>query len=286
MCRVLGVSKSGYYNWLILKDREPTEHELYREEVKHNIRQFFYESMGTYGAPRIREDLIEAGYSVSEKTVGRYMSEMGLRAIPEEKYMSTTDSSHSLGVYPNILDRNFDVDETNKVWTGDITYIWTREGWLYLAMILDLYSRLIVGWSIADNMRTELPLEALNVAIKLRKPQEGLIHHTNQGDQYASKEYVKALNGIKAAISMSRKGTPYDNATSESFFATLKKELIYRRDFKTRAEAIEAVTWYISSFYNKRRRHSHNDYLSPEQFEIQEQIKYAQKNAQALKQAI
>lgn len=283
---MLGVSKSGYYKWLKQKDREPTKSERYREKVKQKIRQFFHESMGTYGAPRILKDLIEAGYSVSEKTVGRYMREMGLRATPLWKYVSTTDSSHSLGVYPNLLDRNFSVDEPNKVWTGDITYIWTREGWLYLAMILDLYSRLVVGWSIADNMRTELPLEALDMAINLRKPEEGLVHHSDQGSQYASNEYVTRLNEIKATISMSHKGTPYDNATSESFFATLKKELIYRRDFKTRAEAIEAVTWYIAAFYNKRRRHSHNAYLSPEQFEIQEQIKAAKENEQAIKKVI
>ncbi|OJF96322.1 IS3 family transposase, partial [Alkalibacterium sp. 20] len=269
-----------------LKDREPTKRELYRDKVKQKIRQFFHESIGTYGAPRILEDLIEAGYSVSEKTVGRYMREMGLRATPLWKYVSTTDSSHSLGVYPNLLDRNFNVDEPNKVWTGDITYIWTREGWLYLAMVLDLYSRLVVGWSIADNMRTELPLEALDMAINLRKPEEGLVHHSDQGSQYASKEYVTRLNEIKATISMSHKGTPYDNATSESFFATLKKELIYRRDFKTRAEAIKAVTWYIAAFYNKRRRHSYNAYLSPEKFEIQEQIKAAKQNEQAMRKVI
>lgn len=286
MCSVLDVSKSGYYKWLKQKDREPTTRELYRDEVKMKIRQFFYESTGTYGARRILADLVEAGYSVSEKTVGRYMREMGLRATPIEEFVFTTDSSHSLGVYPNLLNRKFDVDQPNKVWTGDITYIWTREGWLYLAMILDLYSRLVVGWSIADNMRTELPLEALDMAIKLRKPEEGLIHHSDQGSQYASKEYISRLNEIKAYISMSRKGTPYDNATSESFFATLKKELIYRRDFSTRKEAIEAVTWYIASFYNKRRRHSHNNYLSPEQFEIQEQIKAAKQSDQAMKKAI
>ncbi|MDZ7834896.1 MAG: IS3 family transposase [Alkalibacterium sp.] len=286
MCSVLRVSKSGYYNWLNQKDREPTEHELNREKVKKKIRQFFHESMGTYGAPRILEDLIEAGYYVSEKTVGRYMREMGLRATPLWKYVSTTNSSHSLGIYPNLLDRKFEVDEPNKVWTGDITYIWTREGWLYLAMIIDLYSRLVVGWSIADNMRTELPLEALEMAIKLRKPDKGLIHHSDQGSQYASKEYITRLNEIEADISMSHKGTPYDNATSESFFATLKKELIYRRDFSTRKEAIEAVTWYIAAFYNKRRRHSHNNYLSPEKFEIQEQLKAAKQTEQEIKKVI
>lgn len=283
---MLGVSKSGYYKWVHPKDRAHTTRKNYREEIKQKIKQFFHESMGTYGAPRILEDLNEAGYSVSEKTVGRYMREMGLRATPLWKYVSTTDSSHSLGVYPNLLDRNFDVDEPNKVWTGDITYIWTREGWLYLAMILDLYSRLVVGFSIADNMRTSLPLEALDMAINLRKPEKGLVHHSDQGSQYASKEYVTRLNEIKATISMSHKGTPYDNATSESFFATLKKELIYRRNFKTRAEAIGAVTWYIADFYNKRRRHSHNAYLSPEKFEIYNQIKAVKNNNQPMNKAV
>lgn len=283
MCAVLGVSKSGYYNWKENQNSEQTKQQLYREEVKQKIRQFFYESMGTYGSPRVHMDLLEDGYNVSERTVGRYMKEMGLRATPPEKYKATTQSDHGYPVYPNLIGRNFHTDGPNKVWTGDMTYIWTREGWLYLSVLIDLYSRLIVGWSLTNHMRADGPLEALNRAIALRQPEKDLIHHTDQGSQYASKDYVQRLKDIEACISMSQKGTPYDNATSESFFATLKKEVIYRRDFKTRKEAIQAISWYITMFYNKKRRHSYNNYLSPEQFEIDQALhQHASQNQKVL----
>lgn len=270
MCEVLEVSRSGYYNWLQTKQKELTENQLYRQKVRQKTVQYFHENFGTYGSPRIHKDLIANGYSVSEKTVSRYMNEMGLRAIPSKPFMITTDSNHSQPIFENLLQQDFEVDQPNKVWVTDMTYIWTWEGWLYLAVILDLYSRKVVGWHIADHMRTELPLWALQMAVNLRQPSKGLIHHSDRGSQYASKEYREALDDIDAIGSMSRTGNPYDNACSESFFASLKKELVYRRQFKTKAEGIQTINWYISAFYNEKRRHSSNNYLSPNQYERQQ----------------
>jgi putative transposase len=268
MCKVLRVSKSGYYNWLKNQDREPTKREAKRKELKQKITKLFHENFGTYGSPRIHDDLIDEGYTVSQKTVARLMQEMGLRATPEEKYVVTTDSDHDLRIYPNLLNQNFTVNEPNKVWVTDITYIWTIEGWVYLASVMDLFSRKIVGWSQGSNMKKELPLNALKMAKTTRQPEEGLIHHSDRGSQYCSNKYVEELNESKMNISMSRTGNPYDNACIESFHATIKKELIYRRRFKTRAEAIKAVDYYIGNFYNKRRKHSTLGYCSPSNFEL------------------
>lgn len=267
MCKVLYVSTSGYYNWLKNQDREPTEREERRKEIKQKIAKFFHESHGTYGSPRIHSDLIDERYVVSQKTVARYMQEMGLRATPEEKYVVTTDSNHDLRIYPNLLKQNFNVDQPNKVWVTDITYIWTLEGWVYLASVMDLFSRKIVGWSQGSNMEKKLPLQALKMAITTRQPSEGLIHHSDRGSQYCSKDYVEELNTHNMQISMSRTGNPYDNACIESFHATIKKELIYRRRFKTRDEAVQAINYYIGQRYNNRRKHSTLGYCSPNTYE-------------------
>lgn len=267
MCKVLGVSRSGYYKWLKNKSEKPTKTEQRRQILKQLISKFFHQSLGTYGAPRIHKDLLADGYKVDERTVGRYMKDMGLRANPKTPYTATTDSDHSLPVFENLLRQNFDVERPNQVWVSDITYVWTTNGWLYLAIVLDLFSRKIVGWQMADHMRTELPLDALRMAILAREPEPGLVHHSDRGSQYASKDYRAALSSIEAIGSMSRTGNPYDNACAETFFATLKKEFAYRRQFKTKEEAKEGVHWYISQFYNERRRHSKNGYLSPNQFE-------------------
>lgn len=247
--------------------REATENEKKKEEIQQKIKKYFHESFGTYGSPRIHDDLIEDGYTVSEKTVARYMQEMELRATPKEKYKVTTDSNHDLHIYPNLLKQAFNVAEPNKVWVTDITYIWTLEGWVYLASVMDLFSRKIVGWAQATHMKTELVLNALKMAITTRQPGEGLIHHSDRGSQYCSKKYIDVLEGIQAEISMSRTGNPYDNACIESFHATIKKDLIYRRRFKTRDEAIKAINYYISHFYNGRRKHSTLGNQSPNQFE-------------------
>lgn len=267
MCEALEVSSSGYYDWNRRKLEGPTKAQTYREELKERITQFFHQSLGTYGAPRIRKDLSEAGYDVTERMVGRLMAEMGLRACPPERYVTTTDSDHSLPVYPDLLRQDFETDQSNKVWVSDITYIWTAEGWVYLSAVMDLFSRKIVGWEATHHLRTEGPLAALEMAIVFRQPEKGLIHHSDRGSQYASKDYVAVLRRIEARVSMSRKGNPYDNACMESFFATLKKEFVYRRYFKTKAEAIHRINWFISAFYNPIRRHSHNGNLSPDRFE-------------------
>ncbi|WP_404459555.1 IS3 family transposase [Oceanobacillus kapialis] len=267
MCEVLEVSKSGYYKWLCRREADLTERERYREEIKQKISQSFHESFGTYGSPRVHADLIDWGYTVCQKTVARMMKEMGLRATLTEKIIITTDSNHDLPIYPNLLNQNFTVDAPNKAWVTDITYIWTIEGWLYLASVIDLFSRKMVGWSMAPNMKKELPLAALKMAIATRQPGEGLIHHSDRGSQYCSHGYMEVLKERKMEVSMSRIGNPYDNACIESFHATLKKELVYRVRFEKRAEAIKAINYYISNRYNEKRRHSTLGYYSPNNFE-------------------
>lgn len=265
MCEVLKVSTSGYYKSLNAQDNP--EKEKRRNELNQKISKSFHESAGTYGSPRVWSDLVEWGYIVSCKTVARRMQEMGISATPKERYVVTTDSNHQLNVYPNLLDRNFKVKEPNRVWVSDITYVWTSEGWVYLASVMDLNSRKIVGWSMAPHIKKELVIQALNMALQTRDPEKGFIHHSDRGSQYCSHDYIDILNEKKAQLSMSKKGDPYDNACIESFHATLKKELVYRRRFKTREEAKKAINYYISWFYNERRRHSTIGNCSPNQFE-------------------
>lgn len=267
MCEVLGVSKSGFYKWSKKQSHPPTEKENYRNEVKQKIMKSFHESFGTYGSPRVHQDLIDWGYTISEKTVARMMNELGIFASPKEKFVITTDSNHNFHVYPNELERDFNVEEPDRVWVADITYIWTLEGWVYLASIMDLFSRKIVGWSADTHMKKELAIQALNMALVSRKPEPGIIHHSDRGSQYCSNDYIEILDEKRFKISMSRKGDPFDNACMESFHASLKKDLIYRRRFETKEEAIKATNYYISNFYNERRKHSTLGYCSPNQFE-------------------
>ncbi|WP_409272051.1 IS3 family transposase [Neobacillus sp. SCS-31] len=267
MCKVLKVSKSGYYKWLDCQANIDSEKEKYNKEIRQKIQKSYHESGGTYGSPRVHDDLVEWGYTISQKTVARIMKELGLRAIPEEKYVVTTDSNHDMPVFPNELNRDFKIQEPNRAWVADITYVWTLEGWVYLSTVMDLFSRKIVGWSMDSTMKKELPLKALNMAIQIRKPGKGLIHHSDRGSQYCSNKYIEVMNTNEMKISMSRKGNPYDNACIESFHATIKKELIYRRRYRTRAEAIKSIDHYIRSFYNDRRKHSTLGYYSPNKFE-------------------
>lgn len=272
MCKVLKVSTSGYYKWINKQNQPPSEREAYRTEIQQKISKSFHESFGTYGSPRVHADLVEWGYVISQKTVARMMNEMGLSATQKDKFVVTTDSEHDQMIYPNQLNRQFNVEEPNRVWVTDITYIWTLEGWLYLASVMDLFSRKIVGWSLASHMRKELCIQALNMAIIQRQPEKKeLMHHSDRGSQYCSNEYIELLNENEMQISMSKKGDPYDNACIESFHATIKKDLIYRRRFKTRAEAIKAINYYISNFYNERRKHSKLGNCSPNQFERKHQ---------------
>ncbi|MEH6949281.1 IS3 family transposase [Bacillus sp. JJ634] len=267
MCKVLKVSTSGYYKWLKQQSSIPSEREEYRLEIKQKIAKSFHESFGTYGSPRVHDDLIEWGYTISQKNVARLMKTMGLKATPKEKFVVTTDSNHDFKTYPNRLNRQFNVEKPNQVWVADITYIWTLEGWVYLSSVMDLFSRKIIGWSLASHIKKELSIQSLKRAIMTRQPEEGVLHHSDRGSQYSSQDYTDILKEREMVVSMSKKADPYDNACIESFHATIKKDLIYRRRFKTREEAINAINYYISSFYNLRRKHSTLGYLSPTEFE-------------------
>ena len=267
MCEVLEVSKSGYYKWL---RSEPSNQEILKEKVKKKIYQLFMEYQGVYGSPRIQKmlkRLKDTDYHVSEKTVGRYMMEMELRAIPDQPYIVTTDSNHQLPTYPNLLNQNFNVEGPDLAWVTDITYIWTSAGWLYLATVMDLFSRKIIGWNVDRTMTKELCLVALKRAFNSRNPSPKLIHHSDRGSQYASNEYTNTLKNRGIQISMSRRGNCYDNACIESFHATIKKERVYRCRYRTREEAKLDILKYITGFYNERRIHSKLGYLSPNEFE-------------------
>lgn len=267
MCTVLKVSSSGYYKWRDNLDKIDLVKSAYKEEIKQKISKSFHESGGTYGSPRVHDDLAEWNYTISQKTVARTMKELGLRATPLDKYKVTTDSNHDHLIYPNTINREFNVEKPDQVWVADITYIWTLEGWLYLSSIMDLFSRKIIGWESDSHMKKELPLAALNHALSTREVSNNLTHHSDRGSQYCSNDYVKLLKDNQIEISMSRKGDPYDNACIESFHATIKKELIYRRRFKSRAEARKAISFYIINFYNERRKHSTLGYFSPNNYE-------------------
>jgi transposase InsO family protein len=226
-------------------------------------------SRGTYGSPRILAELKGLGFKCSKSRVERLMKKYGIRAKTRRKFRVTTDSKHSLPVAPNVLDRDFSPEKPNAAWGGDITYVWTKEGWLFLAVIIDLYSRQVVGWSMDERMTRELTLSALRMAINRRKPGQGLIHHTDRGSQYASADYRRLLKAHDMICSMSRKGNCWDNAPIESFFHTLKTECIYWEEFETREEARRKIFEWIEVFYNRQRRHSTLGNLSPVNFEIE-----------------
>jgi putative transposase len=226
------------------------------------------ESRGRYGSPRVHRELVAKGLTVSKHRVARLMRENGLRGKRRRKFRHTTDSDHALPVAPNTLARDFTADAPNEAWVTDITYIPTREGWLYLAAIIDLFSRRVVGWSMSDRITRQLTLDALTMALAARTPAVGLLHHSDRGSQYASADYRAALDAAHIECSMSRKGNCWDNAVAESFFATLKTELVHDADWCTRAEARSAIFEYLEIFYNRRRRHSSIGYVSPEEFEL------------------
>ncbi|QOY38501.2 IS3 family transposase [Anaerobacillus isosaccharinicus] len=266
MCKVLGVSTSGYYVYLRRLRREETEREKMNRYIDERIKFHFHDNLGTYGAPRIHRKLIKEKIIVSNKKVSNRMRDLELRATPLPKYCQTTDSDHDKEVRKNVLKRNFLPCAPNKVWGTDITYIHTGEGFIYFNPIMDLYSRRIISYAIDDSMDHTLPLRALKTAIKLRQPGEGWIHHSDRGSQYCANNYIEKLEEAKATISMSRKANPYDNACVESFFASMKKEYIYKFAFQTKAEAIAAVKFYIE-FYNRKRMHSTLDYATPIEYE-------------------
>src|SRR3954468_1596044 len=267
MCRVLKVARSGYQAW---RKRAVNSHSVRRAELAEKIRPIFIASRGTYGSPRVHRELVEAGEQVDRKTVAKVMKEAGLLADSPRSFVPiTTDSTHDLPVAPNRLKQDFEASAPNQKWCADITYVWTDEGWMYLACVMDLWSRMIVGWSMSDSLAGSLVNAALRMALERRRPGQGLIHHSDRGCQYAAAIYQTLLSSHQIQPSMSRVGCCYDNAMMESFFATLKRELIHRRTFATPEEAQSAIFEYIEAFYNRKRRHSSLGYLSPQAFEAQ-----------------
>ena len=264
MCKLLEVSRSGFYAWV---GREESGRSRADRELLEKIREIHQESRRIYGAPRIHRELRAQGIRCGQKRVARLMREAGIRGKVRRKFRTTTDSNHSQPVAPNLLAELGEVDRPNQVWVADITYIPTQEGWLYLASIMDLFSRKIVGWSLQANMRTGLVLCALEMALKRRQPPAGLIHHSDRGSQYASEEYQEILKEHGLIASMSGKGNCYDNAAKESFFHSLKTELVHDANYHTRDEGRLSIFEYIECFYNRKRRHSSLDYESPADFE-------------------
>jgi putative transposase len=267
MCRVLEVTRSGFYAW---RTREPSARARREQRLRIEIRAIHRKTHGRYGSPRIHKELQSKGERVSRKQVARLMQADGLRGKKKRRYRVTTNSDHAYPVAPNVLDRKFDVQEVpgpDRVWVADITYVPTREGWLYLAVILDLASRLVVGWSMGETLETKLVIDALEMALQRRRPAPGLLHHSDRGVQYASNEYRAALEEQKAIVSMSRKGNCWDNAPAESFFATAEIELIEDANWDTRAEARSAIFDFLEVWYNRQRRHSSLGYLTPAEFD-------------------
>ena len=265
LCKVLSVSRSSYYHW---RQRKPSLRDLWRLDLVAKISELYEKFKGRYGAPRIYRELRKLDYKVSMNTVAALMAKHRLIALKSKKYKVTTDSNHNLPVCPNLLEQDFKTVAPNEVWVSDITYIETKEGWLYLAVTLDLYSRKVIGWSMDKHMKKELVLNALRRAMKNRDFEKGLIHHSDQGSQYASHAFQKTLKRNGIVGSMSRKGNCWDNAVAESFFATLKTECCFEHGgFKSREFARSKIFEYIEAFYNSIRSHSYNDYLAPEEFE-------------------
>ena len=268
-CQTLDVSCSGFYSWRG-RQESPSAREIANKLLSERVAVIFHGSRQTYGSPRIHASLQAQGMACGEKRVARVMREDGLIARKRRRTCRTTDSRHHLPVAPNYLQRRFAVEEMadmDCVWCGDISYVDTQEGWLYVATVVDLFSRRVVGWSMKETLERGLVLDALGMAIKKRRPQAGLLHHSDRGSQYASEDCQTLLADNNIICSMSRKGNCWDNAPMESFFSTLKTELIHRRDFLTRDEARAAIFEYIEIFYNRQRIHSSLGYLSPEQYE-------------------
>jgi transposase InsO family protein len=265
MCWLLQVSRSGYYAW---RKRQPSAREMADAQLLEAIKKIFAASGQTYGSPRIHMELRAEGIRCSRKRVERLMRENGLKVEQKRKSrVVTTDSDHDFPVAHNVLDRDFTAENPNEKWVTDISYIHTDTGWLYLAVVMDLFSRAIVGWAMRPDLSRALVLSALRMAIANRQPPAGLLHHSDRGSQYCAHAYRQLQAEHKMVSSMSRKGNCHDNAAMESFFATLKKELVDRRHYRNQAEARSDIFAYIEGFYNRRRRHSTLGYVSPSAFE-------------------
>lgn len=265
LCYVLGVSRSGFHAWC----HRPRAPRLRSDaQLAAQVAAIHKRSRGTYGSPRVHAELQAKGVRVGKKRVERLMRKSGLEARRKRRFRKTTDSKHTNPIAANIVAREFDTEVPNRVWATDVTAIWTLEGWLFLAAILDLYSRRVVGWAVSANNDTSLALSALLAALRARRPAAGLIHHSDRGSPYASSDYRAALAQHGLVASMSRKGDCWDNAVAESFFGTLKAELVDHEQYTTHQAATRSIADYIDGFYNIERRHSFLDYLNPIEFEL------------------
>ena len=264
MCRVLSVSTSGYYGW-----RKKPCHQRFRddEKLRKVIHTTFYNFKQRYGSPRIFREMRSLGYRIGRKRVERLMREMNLHATPIKRFVHTTNSNHDGPIADNLLNQDFIASQPNEKWVGDITYIDTAEGWLYLATVIDLYSRKVVRWAFSVTLERDITMNAIHMAVFNRQPPTGVIFHSDRGSQYASNDFIDLLNVHGIRRSMSAKGCCYDNAVAESFFRSLKVEEVYRQSYATRADAERHIFQYIEGFYNTTRRHSTIDHLSPNQFE-------------------
>jgi len=263
MCRILDIGRSSYYTW---KHRSKSMRDKENERLVFRIKLVYGESRRIYGSPRITAELRASGVRCGKNRVARLMREHGIMAKTRRRFKITTDSKHNLPIAENLLDQEFTTDAPNKAWAGDITYIWTKQGWMYLAVVLDLFNREVVGWSMKKRMTADIVIEALTMAIKRKRPQTGLIFHSDRGSQYASHDFGRLLEKYNVIQSMSGKGNCYDNAVTESFFHTLKTELVYFERYMTRSEARQSIFEYIEIFYNRIRRHSSIGYVSPVDF--------------------
>lgn len=264
LCQVLNVSQSGYYAW---RKREPSQRKREDEDLGKRIEDAYQNNRQVYGSPRIHAVLKEQGVHCARKRVARLMREQGINAKPRRRKMKTTDSQHNNPVAPNLLQRDFTADAPNTKWVADMTGIETREGWLYLAAIVDIYSRFVVGWAMGKERDEQLITFAAVMALERRRPGAGLLHHSDRGSQYTSQGYQMLLKAHGIAISMSRKGDCYDNALMESFFGTVKEECVEHQKYKTRAEARQSLFEYLEVFYNRQRKHSSLGYVSPATYE-------------------
>lgn len=269
LCSVLGVSRSGYYAWIARPRaaRAQADEQLVVEIVAAHRR-----SRATYGSPRVHSELRSRGTRVGRKRIERLMRERGIRARRKRRFRRTTDSRHAYPIAPNVLGRRFAVKSANAVWVTDVTSIWTGEGWTFLAVMLDLFARRVVGWAASETNDTALALAVLDSALRERSPAPGLLHHSDRGSPYASRDYQGVLAARGIVASMSRKGDCWDNAVAESFFATIKAELIEHEAYATHDAVVAAIAEYIDHFYNPQRRHSHLGHVSPIEFELKAQV--------------
>ena len=266
LCRVLEVSRSGYYIW---RRRPESPASQANRSLSREIAEIHRDSRGSYGSPRVYRELKRRGGTVGRHRVARLMRRDGLQAKSRRRFKATTDSRHTHPVAPDLLRREFSPEGPNRVWASDITYIWTLEGWLYLAVIMDLYSRGIVGWSMAERLTSPLVRDALQMALQQRRPPAGLLHHSDRGSQYAAGDYQELLTKNGIVCSMSRKGNCWDNAPVESFFSTLKREWVFHQRYRSRAEARQSIFDYIERFYNRQRIHTSIGNQPPMEFEQQ-----------------